>query len=273
VSGAITLLLLLAAALLLLTALMLAFERQLVYFPYRAHELQPAALGLRHEEVRLVAEDRVGLHAFMLPLQGARRTILVFNGNAGNISYRLPRALEIQRRLGASVMLFDYRGYGKSEGRPDEQGTYKDARAAYRYLVGTRGLPPENLVLLGESLGAAVAVQLALEQPAAGVILESPFASIPEMARAVYPFLPPVGPLIRTRYDTLSKVKRLRRPLLVVHGEHDEIVPLSQGRRVFQAASEPKRFYVIRGARHNDTYDTGGDAYWGVLREFLESLP
>lgn len=268
-----TLLLTIAGALLALAALMLVFERRLIYFPFRELELTPTDLGLPHEDAFLVADDGVRLHAWLLPLEGARRTVLLCNGNAGNMSYRLDRAREMQRRLGVSVLLFDYRGYGRSEGSPDEQGTYRDARAAYRYLVETKRVPAKDLMLLGESLGAAIAVQVALERPAGALVLESAFTSIPDMARSAYPFLPPVGPLIRTRYETLAKVPKLALPLLVLHGERDEIVPIAQGRRVFEAAGGPKRFFAIPGAGHNDTYVTGGEAYWRVLREFLEAWP
>jgi fermentation-respiration switch protein FrsA (DUF1100 family) len=266
-------LLTIAGAVLLMTALVLIFERRLIYFPFRTLEVEPGALGLRHEEGILVAEDGVKLHAWLLPLSGARRTILVCNGNAGNMSYRLDRAREMQRRLGVSVLLFDYRGYGKSEGSPDEEGTYRDARAAYRHAVEEKGVAPKDLVLFGESLGAAIAVQMALDRPAGALVLESPFTSIPEMARAAYPFLPPIGPLIRTRYETIAKVQRLTLPLLVLHGERDQIVPFAQGRRVFEAAGGSKRFFAIPGAGHNDTYVSGGEAYWRALRDFFEALP
>jgi fermentation-respiration switch protein FrsA (DUF1100 family) len=266
-------LLTIAGAVLLKTALVLIFERRLIYFPFRTLEVEPGALGLRHEEGILVAEDGVKLHAWLLPLSCARRTILVCNGNAGNMSYRLDRAREMQRRLGVSVLLFDYRGYGKSEGSPDEEGTYRDARAAYRHAVEEKGVAPKDLVLFGESLGAAIAVQMALDRPAGALVLESPFTSIPEMARAAYPFLPPIGPLIRTRYETIAKVQRLTLPLLVLHGERDQIVPFAQGRRVFEAAGGSKRFFAIPGAGHNDTYVSGGEAYWRALRDFFEALP
>ncbi len=258
--------------LLAVTVLMLAFEKRLIYFPARALPVTPGSLALRFEDAHPRAEDGVSLHAWYLPLEGARFTFLVCNGNAGNMAYRLDRAQLVHAQLGASVLLFDYRGYGSSAGSPDEAGTYRDARAAHRFLVETKGVAPDSVVLFGESLGAAVAAQLALERTAAGLVLESPFSSIPEMARAAYPFLPPVGPLIRTRYDTLAKIPGLRMPLLVLHGERDEIVPLGQGRRVFAAAPQPKRFFAIPGAGHNDTYLVGGDAYWRTLREFLGSL-
>ncbi len=262
----------LAVALLAVTILLLAFERRLVYFPSRGLDLQPGDLGLAHEEAFLAAEDGVRIHAWLLPAAGARRLILVCHGNAGNLSHRLRRAREMQRRLGASVLLFDYRGYGRSEGSPDEQGTSRDARAAWRYATGTKGLPPSSIVLFGESLGAAVAAQLALEKPARALVLESPFTSIPDMARVAYPFLPPVGPLIRTRYETLAKAPRLALPLLVLHGERDEVVPIAQGRRVFEAAAGPKRFVAIPGAGHNDTYLAGGQPYWDALAAFLDSV-
>jgi hypothetical protein len=258
-----------AALVAIVAALMLLFERRLIYFPLREHDATPRGLGLAHEELALVAEDGVRLHGWFLPVAGSRLTLLVCHGNAGNVSHRLDRALLAQARLGADVLLFDYRGYGRSEGSPDEEGTYRDARAAWRWLVA-RGQRPGRIVIFGESLGAAVALQLALDtEGARALVLESPFASIPAMARAVYPFLP-VWPLVRTRYDNLGKVRRLRAPVLVVHGERDDIVPFAQGRRVFDAAPEPKRFYAIPGAAHNDTYVVGGEAYWRVLREFLE---
>jgi fermentation-respiration switch protein FrsA (DUF1100 family) len=263
----------LLAALLLLTAGMLVFERRLIYFPFRELASGPATLGLRHEEVWLQAEDGVRLLAWWLPVDGARRTVLLCNGNAGNMSYRLHRAVQMQRRLGVSVLLFDYRGYGRSEGSPDEQGTYRDARAAWGFAVDEKRIPPADLVIFGESLGSAIAAQLSLDRPAAALVLESPFTSVPDMARAAYPFLPPVGALIRTRYDTVSKVPGLRLPLLVLHGERDEVVPFAQGRRLFDAAPAPKRFHAIPSAGHNDTYVAGGEDYWRVLREFLAALP
>jgi fermentation-respiration switch protein FrsA (DUF1100 family) len=257
--------------LLLLGGLLLLLEKHLIYFPMRSHDVTPGGLGLAHEEVELRAEDGVRLHGWFLPVKGSRLTVLLCHGNAGNVSHRLDRALLMQSRLRVDTLLFDYRGYGQSEGSPDEEGTYRDARAAYRWL-GSRGVGPERIVLFGESLGSAVALQVAVEAEARALVLESPFTSIPDMARAVYPFLP-LWPFVRTRYDNLTKVPRIRAPLLVLHGDRDEIVPFAQGRRVFEAAPAPKRFFAIPGASHNDTYVVGGEAYWRVLREFLEALP
>jgi fermentation-respiration switch protein FrsA (DUF1100 family) len=248
---------------------LLLFERRLIYFPTRELDVTPAALGLAHEEMDVRAEDGVRIHGWFLPAKGSRLTLLVCHGNAGNVSHRLDRALLVQARLGLDVLLFDYRGYGQSEGRPDEEGTYRDGRAAWQWLRA-RGLGADRIVVFGESLGSGVALQLALEVAPRALVLESPFTSIPDMARAVYPFLP-VWPLVRTRYDNLAKIGRLRCPLLVLHGEKDEVVPFAQGRRLFEAAREPKRFYAIPGAGHNDTYGVGGERYWEAWRQLLDS--
>ena len=246
-------------------------EKRLIYFPFRTLEVTPTELGLRSEDVNLVAEDGVAIHGWFLPVEGSRFTVLVCHGNAGNISHRLDRALLMHGKLKTDVFLFDYRGYGRSQGTPDEAGTYRDGRAAYRYLVQDRGIAPEKLILFGESLGAAVALQVALDAPCRGLVMESPFASIPEMARSVLPFWP-LGSLLRTRYDNLAKVGRLKVPLLVLHGERDRTVPFAQGRRLFEAAPSPKHFFAIPGADHNDTYLIGGEAYWEAWRGFLEEL-
>jgi len=247
------------------------FERRLIYFPFRTLEVTPKELGLRFEEARLVTEDGVTLHGWFLPVEGSRFTVLVCHGNAGNISHRLDRAMLMHAKLKTDVFLFDYRGYGLSQGAPDEEGTYRDARAAHRYLSTARGVPPGNLIIFGESLGAAVALQLALEVPARGLVLESPFTSVGDMARGVVPVLP-LGRLLRTKYDNLGKVGGLRMPLLVLHGDRDTTVPFAQGRRLFEAAPEPKSFFVIRGAGHNDTYLIGGDLYWQAWSDFLGEL-
>lgn len=247
------------------------FEEKLIFFPDREIEIIPGELGLRSEECRLTADDGVRLHGWFLPTAGCRFTVLICHGNGGNISHRLERVLLMQSKLRTDVFLFDYRGYGRSEGSPDEQGTYLDARAAYKYLVHQRRIASENIVLFGESLGAAVAIQLALEVASRALVLESPFTSIADMARAVYPFAP-VTRFLRTRYDSLTKIADVDTPLLVFHGTRDRTVPFEQGQRLFDAAPGPKRFYAISGADHNDTYFTGGEPYWNMWREFLDNL-
>jgi fermentation-respiration switch protein FrsA (DUF1100 family) len=248
--------------------LIVFFETRLIYFPSRAHDATPEGLGLAAEDVLLTTDDGLRIHGWFLPVPEARVTVLLSHGNGGNISHRLDRALLLQSRLRASVLLYDYRGYGRSEGSPDEGGTYRDARAAYRYLREGKKVDARRLVLFGESLGSAVALDLALQHAAAALVLESPFTSVPDMARTTA--FAPLAPFVRTRYDNLGKVARLRMPLLVLHGEKDEIVPFTQGRRLYEAAPEPKTFFAIPDAHHNDTYFVGGDPYWRALATFLD---
>ncbi len=244
-------------------------ERALIYVPTRELAGTPASLGLAYQEVWFQAEDGVRLHGWLIP--GPRPvTLLWFHGNAGNISHRLDNIRQIHDRLGIAVFIFDYRGYGRSDGSPTEAGLYRDARAAREALVGSLGVPPGQIVYFGRSLGAAVALDLALTHPPFGLILESPFLSVQAMANRT---LPGSGFLFKTRFDSLAKIRRLRIPLLVAHGESDEVVPHEHGRRLFEAASEPKAFYTIPGARHNDTYLVGGSEYWEAWRKFLDGLP
>jgi uncharacterized protein len=260
----------LVVVLCLLGGLLLLFETRFIYFPSRGYDATPSALGLAHEDVWLTAEDGVRIHGWYLPVPRARWVTLVSHGNAGNISHRLDRVLLLQERLRSSVFLYDYRGYGASEGSPDETGTYRDARAAYRYLVEEKRVKTDELVLFGESLGSAVSLELALTHPAAALVLEAPFTSVRDMARTT--ILAPLAPFVRTRYDSLERIPRLRMPLLVVQGDRDEIVPPAQGRRLFDAAPEPKRYFAIPGAGHNDTYVVGGAAYWRTIGDFLQTL-
>lgn len=182
------------------------------------------------------------------------------------------RLRRFHHALQANLFIIDYRGYGRSGGRVSEGGTYRDATAAYDYLLTRSDVDPERIIPFGVSLGAAVAVELALQRPVQALILEAPFASIREMARIVAPWIP-IGPFITTRYDTLSKIGRLSIPILILHGDRDDIVPLTQSRRVFEAAREPKAFYTIPGAGHNDTDAVGGGAYFKAISDFIAPLP
>ncbi|HEX6884519.1 MAG TPA: alpha/beta hydrolase [Planctomycetota bacterium] len=233
------------AGLCLLVAL---FQARLVYFPGPPPRVDPAALGLAHREVELTTSDGERLHGWFFPREGAAGAVLVCHGNAGSVENRLELARAFLE-LGWAVLLFDYRGYGLSTGRPSEAGTYLDAEAAHAHLTGVEGFAPERIVLHGESLGGGVALELALRRPCAALILESAFTSIPDMAAEVYPFLP-ARLLARIRYDNLAKVVRLGVPLLVVHSPQDEIVPFAHGERLLAAAREPKRL-LRTGGGHN----------------------
>jgi fermentation-respiration switch protein FrsA (DUF1100 family) len=241
---------------------------RLMFHPSPGVDLDPAALDRPVEEVFLRTEDDVRIHAFLLPSEGASRALLFLHGNAGNASHRLPNA-ELLARLGVTVLLLDYRGYGRSEGRPTEHGVYADARAGLAHLVDALGFAEERVALFGRSLGGAVAVDLARERALGAVILESTFTSLADMSRHV------LGSglaafLLGDRFDSAAKIADLRAPLLMIHGDRDRIVPYPLGRSLFEAAPEPKHFTTVRGAGHNDTVQVGGRPYLDRIGRFLE---
>lgn len=244
-------------------------EEKFIFYPLAAIDETPRNVGLAFDDISFSTADGVQLNGWFVPTPGAQTTLLWFHGNAGNISHRLENIRLLHDRVEINTFIFDYRGYGRSQGQPSEEGTYRDGEAALRYLRSRKDVDPKRIVFFGRSLGAAVAAELATREDALALILETPFASIREMARVAFPFLP-IGPLLRTRYDTVEKVKRVKGPLLVVHGDRDEIVPFAQGQKVFDAAPQPKEFYAIRGAHHNDTYIVGGPAYFAALKDFIE---
>jgi fermentation-respiration switch protein FrsA (DUF1100 family) len=238
----------------------------MIFHPSAGADLRPGQVGLRGEDVFLQTEDGVRIHGFWLPAEGATRALLFLHGNAGNASHRLPNAAELVR-LGTHVLLLDYRGYGLSEGRPSEAGVYADARAGLAHLVETRGIGEGRIVVFGRSLGGAVAVDLVQDRDVAGLILESTFTSVADMARSL---LPPAAPFVRGRFDAESKIARLRAPLLFFHGDRDEIVPYALGQKLFEAAPGPKAFETLEGAGHNDTTQVGGRPYFERIRRFLD---
>ncbi len=243
-------------------------EEKFIFYPSATIEQTPSSAGLAFEDIVFTTHDGVRLNGWLVPYAGADTTLLWFHGNAGNISHRVENIRLLHDKVAVNVFIFDYRGYGRSDGTVSEEGTYADGEAALRYLRARKELNPKKIVFFGRSLGAAVAAETALKQGCLALILESPFASIREMARVAFPFLP-VGPFLRTRYDTVEKIKKIEIPLLVLHGDRDEIVPLAQGKKVFEAARGPKEFYTISGASHNDTYIVGGDAYFATLKDFI----
>ena len=251
-----------------LLAILWGLENQLLYFPSRALSTKPEALGLTSEELSLPSGGSVVLRGWRIRGDG-RRALLFFHGNAGNVSDRLDRARILNRRFGLDVFLVDYRGYGLSNGSPDEAGLYRDARAVYA-AARERGFPPERTILFGESLGSAVAIDLAAEVPCGAVVLETPFLSILAMARVHYPYVPRF--LVRSRFDNAAKIGEVTVPKLFFVAERDEVAPPTQGRELYDRAPQPKTLYVIPDAGHNDTYVTGGEAYWREWEKFLSSL-
>jgi fermentation-respiration switch protein FrsA (DUF1100 family) len=240
-----------------------------MFQPTRGVAITPAQLGITAEDVHLETEDGVRIHAFYLPATGSDIALLFLHGNAGNASHRLPNAAELVR-LGCSVLLIDYRGYGLSEGRPSEAGAYADARAGLGYLIEQRSFPAQRIFVFGRSLGGAVAVDLAQDRELAGVILESTFTSVADIARSLGG--PLLGALAGRRFDSVSKIDRIRAPLLFFHGDRDEVIDYALGQRLFDAAPEPKSFETISGAGHNDTTQVGGRPYFERIQRFLAEV-
>ena len=212
--------------------------------------------------------DHASLYGWFVPGR-PDRTLLIFCGNGGNLTYRAPLLAAMRRELGASLFIFDYQGYGRSSGVPSEAATRADARAALAYLRARPELDPRGIAYYGESLGSAVAVDLAADEPPLALVLNAPFASIRDMARHHYGLLGPLLGLVRTRYDSAARIGEVRAPLLVVHGERDVVVPVEQGRRLFDAANQPKRLLTVPRAGHNDLVGVAGAGYWDAVREVL----
>jgi uncharacterized protein len=249
-----------------------ALQRRMMYFPL-GDVSAPGSVGLRNvEPVTFTTGDGLVLHGWFLPSLRSPPwfTVLVFNGNAGNRAYRAPLAAAL-RSQGLAVLLFDYRGFGENPGTPTEAGLMADGRAALAHLLGRADVDGTRLVLFGESLGTAIAVQIAGEHPPAALILRSPFVSMIELGRFHYPFLP-VRWLLRDRFASIDRVRSLRCPLLVVAGEGDRIVPVSQSRRLYEAAPSPKTLVVLPGADHNDFELLAGDDMIQAIVRFLQRM-
>lgn len=258
-------------ACLLLWAMLRWFEHHQVYAPTRAHEASAGDLGRPFEDLTLITEDGLRIHAWYFPAEStsarARYAALVCHGNGGNISHRLPLA-EAFLGTGLAVLLFDYRGYGRSEGRPHEAGTYADAQAAYRWLLG-RGHRPEHVLAVGESLGGAVAAHLAAHQPVAALILMGAFTSIPDIGSELFPWLP-VRKLARIRYDTREYLTRIHAPVLILHSRQDELVRFHHAEANFAAAHPPKWLRELRGSHNESLGDT--DRIRAAVEELLQHL-
>ncbi len=259
---------------------MVIFEESLIFFPDRYPagfwdvETVARGTGTSVEDCFFSTSDGKKLHAWWCRPDTAgeevqptaEMVVLWFHGNAGNLSQRSELMVELAK-IPVQVFIVDYRGYGRSEGRPSVKGLYRDARAAWRYLREDAGVGAERIVILGKSLGGAVAVDLAVEVKPAGLIVESSFASIPAMAAHHYPFIPRW--LVRSKMDSLSKIGAVNCPVLVIHSPADEVVPYDQGRQLFDAAPGDRRFLEVSGAGHNELWLVGGPDYFGALREFL----
>ena len=250
-----------------------ALLRGLLYFPMRPSGATPALAGLGFEDLTFRAEDGVDLHGWWIPAEKQRAArpavhLLLCHGNAGSVEDRLIHARYLVD-AGVDVLLFDYRGYGRSQGSPGEEGTYRDARAARQALLARKGVDPARIFYLGESLGGAVALDLALVHPPRGLVLQSAFTSIRDMARFHYPFIPTL--LVPDAYPNLARIRELRAPLLLLHGDADDIVPVTAGQALYAAAPEPKKLQVLPGLGHNDLVSGAGADYGRLIADWARS--
>ena len=242
-------------------------EQKFIFFPTREILETPSDYGLDYKEYFFPSSNGEKICAWMIELGENTPLLLFFHGNGGNIGDRSEN-LALLARFGISSFIIDYQGYGKSEGEPSEQACYQDARASYRFLKDELKISPERIFLFGRSLGGAVAIDLAVEINFPAVILESTFTSFSDL---VARFLPNIGQALKDKFNSLEKISKLRSPLLFIHGDADEIVPYENGKKLFESAPEPKEFYTIAGAGHNNTYLVGGKDYFNKIQQFLMS--
>jgi len=242
-------------------------ENHFVFAPQKELDFSPSDYALEWRDVFLNTPDGQSLHGWFFSAEPEKPVILFFHGNAGNISHRLDY-IERLVRMGFNLFIFDYRGYGRSSGKPSEKGLYIDALCAYDYIINIEKLKPENIILLGRSLGAAAAIETAAKRDARSLVVESAFLSVRHMAKYMGIFSL-ISPFLPSNYNNLEKIKNIKIPKLIIHGGRDEIVPFSMGSELFAAAGPPKYFYPIKGAGHNDTYLVGGREYENILKSFI----
>jgi len=247
-----------------------AFAERFLFLPERLDSTSPPVVaGTPARDIWLTAEDGTRIHSWFFEVSGDAPIVILFHGNAGHIGHRVPLVADfVSRQL--SVLLVDYRGYGWSEGRPSEKGLYLDGAAAYGFAADQLG-GARNVVLFGSSLGAAVATHVASRSEVGCLVLEAPFTSLDEIAAAVYPFLPSfLFRRLRGRLDTLTEISRVSSPLLVIHGTRDRIVPSRMGEKIYRAAPEPRTWFPVEGAGHNDVCYVGGDDYFDRIALFIQ---
>lgn len=247
------------------------FEKKLIFFPYKKIELTPQYIGLNYEDIYFKTNDNVKLNGWFVPIKDKTKqkivpTILFCHGNAGNISHRI-EILKIFNEFNYNIFIFDYRGYGRSDGSPSEEGTYLDAVASYNYLISRDDIDKSKIVLYGKSLGGAIAIDLATRVKIFALITEASFTSTVEVGRQVYPIFP-VKLLVTQKFDALSKIGKITVPKLIIHSTEDEIIPFNIGKKLFEKAVEPKEFMVTKGG-HNDSFLIYTIDYMKKIGEFL----
>jgi fermentation-respiration switch protein FrsA (DUF1100 family) len=258
----------LAGVMVLFIVLLVGCQNSIIYHPVKYPEglWDTSNMPLPVQDVWFEAKDGVKLHGWYIPREGAVATLLFFHGNAGNITHRLENVFFLHH-LQLNVFIFDYRGYGRSEGNPDEEDIYLDCQAAYDTVLVQAGVSLDSLFIFGRSLGGPFAAYTATKNPVAGLILESTFTNAVDMADRMISILP--GWFVSSEFDTVGRVSQLKIPKLFIHGTRDNLIPFTLGRELYKAAAEPKEFYQVVGAGHNNTYQIGGKDYFDKIKEFV----
>jgi len=228
-------------------------ERKGIYYPAKEIKLYPSAVNLKFKDVYFTTSDNLKINAWYIPYDKAKFTLLFCHGNAGNIMDRLDK-IQVLHNIGLNIFIFDYRGFGKSQGRPVEDGIYLDAQTAYDYLINSLKINPAEIILYGESLGSAVAIDLARAKPVGGLIVEGGFSSGKDMAAKIYPFLPRF--VFSDVFNSLAKIKEIHAPVLFIHGRNDEIVPLKLAYKLYHQANHPKEFVELSGDHNASFFDS-----------------
>jgi len=257
-------------AYLVLGLILYFMQPRFLYGPVREVPYTPGELGLTFESVAFKSADSLELTGWYIPAEDSKLTVLLCQGNGGNMVHRLD-SINIFHNLGVNCFIFDYRGYGRSEGKPTEEGTYLDAAAAYKWLTEVKKIRPDDIIIFGRSLGGSIAAQLAGKVKAKGLAIESTFTSYVEMGKKFYPYMP-VRWFASFSYKTTDYIKEVHCPVMIIHSRNDEIVPFEFGLELYETANEPKEFVEIFGS-HNDGFLVCGEAYkkaWTQWLKFLE---
>ena len=243
-------------------------ENNGIYYPIKDIGFYPSSIGLSYEETDITTEDGCNINGWFIPYPNAKYTLLFCHGNAGNIGDRIDK-LDLLRRIGLNIFIVDYRGYGKSQGRPFENGFYLDAQAAYNYLLNTHNIKSEQIILYGESLGTAVVIDLASKKKVRAVIVEGAFSRGRDMAVKIYPFLPAF--LFSNSFDSIRKITKINVPKLFIHSRNDEVVPFALASKLYNTAGEPKEFVEIIGG-HNTAFLDSKEKYVSAIALFIEKF-
>jgi fermentation-respiration switch protein FrsA (DUF1100 family) len=240
-----------------------------LYRPLREVAYTPEDIGIEFENVTLETADGVKLSAWYVPAKDAEMTILFCHGNGGNMMHRLD-SISLFNKLGLNCFIFDYRGYGQSEGKTTEEGTYIDAMTAYEWLTQTKKISSQEIIVFGRSLGGSIAAHVAERMKVCALVLESCFTSYVDMGKKFYPYMP-VRWFARFKYDTIGNLKKVRSPVMIIHSRNDEMIPFEFGLELYDTAAEPKEFVEITGS-HNDGFLVSDEIYIGAWKKWLKFL-